>query len=731
MQSPQVLRSPGLHAQSHKAPVEPLRVVREGWVLKKRRKMMQGFIRRYFVLYHSGLLSYSVEPGMPFRDQIALTQAAISSARGHKDIHVDSSNATFHMKCLNTEDFDGWMSAFRQFVAPPADGKSLGRKSSIGRVTPRPGHASKIAFMVEEMGLALSELENAVNAWHHYNAKKRVPSMKGKGDKEKHQDTHKFGLFKKAPQPLTGDSGKPGVTHIDDVPATQFAPYERVQAAITVLKAHQAALAKLIPSLPLTDGVASPLPTFTEDPEDYNDSRSPSFASRLRHASAAPSLSDGGSIWYDATDGSAEGAEEFVLDVTPPTDGEAGGASKISTVADNHSSIYHNDSDASDTDDESQHKGVFPPEETASRQHIVRRTELPSGPVGDEGSLFAVFKKNVGKDLSNIAFPVTFNEPLTLLQREAEVVEYYNLLNEATQTQDPVERLCYVAAFAVSGYAHTKQRSSRKGFNPMLAETFEEPRLKFIAEKVSHNPVILAYHAEGDGWQLGATSSGKTKFWGKSLEIIPTGSNYVEIGGDRYEWKKPSSFMRNLMMGTKYLEHSGKMTIENIFTKARCVVEFKENGYWAITNDVSATVYSPSGKVEATLTGKWDQSLARDLGSSRLQMLWKIAPFPKNSLDYYGFTSWGMTLNEITEDLVGKLPPTDSRYRPDVRALEEGDLDTAEAEKLRVEDLQRERRREHQDRKPRWFKQEGDHWVYQGEYWEQRARGWKDIEPLW
>ena len=50
--------------------------------------------------------------------------------------------------------------------------------------------------------------------------------------------------------------------------------------------------------------------------------------------------------------------------------------------------------------------------------------------------------------------------------------------------------------------------------NPMLAETFEDPRMRFISEKVCHNPVILAYHAEGDGWEMFATSSGKTKFWG-------------------------------------------------------------------------------------------------------------------------------------------------------------------------------------------------------------------------
>ena len=50
--------------------------------------------------------------------------------------------------------------------------------------------------------------------------------------------------------------------------------------------------------------------------------------------------------------------------------------------------------------------------------------------------------------------------------------------------------------------------------NPMLAETFEDPRMHFIAEKVCHNPVILAWHAEGEGWELYATSTGKTKFWG-------------------------------------------------------------------------------------------------------------------------------------------------------------------------------------------------------------------------
>ena len=75
--------------------------------------LCQGFARRYFILYNDGLLSYSSEPGQPARDQVLLGQAAISTAPGRKDIHVDSNTATFHIKCLSMQDFDMWMGAFR------------------------------------------------------------------------------------------------------------------------------------------------------------------------------------------------------------------------------------------------------------------------------------------------------------------------------------------------------------------------------------------------------------------------------------------------------------------------------------------------------------------------------------------------------------------------------------------------------------------------------------------
>ena len=88
----------------------------------------------------------------------------------------------------------------------------------------------------------------------------------------------------------------------------------------------------------------------------------------------------------------------------------------------------------------------------------------------------------------------------------------------------------------------------------------------------------------------------------------------------------------------------------------------------------------------------------------------------------------------MTPDLIGKLPPTDSRFRPDIRAMEEGRIEEAEEEKLRLEQQQRVWREQDDPRvRPRWFERvegTGDY-VYCGGYWEQRERGWPSGLPLW
>ncbi|KAJ2938876.1 hypothetical protein O0L34_g17686 [Tuta absoluta] len=103
---------------------------------------------------------------------------------------------------------------------------------------------------------------------------------------------------------------------------------------------------------------------------------------------------------------------------------------------------------------------------------------------------------------------------------------------------------------------------------------------------------------------------------------------------------------------------------------------------------------------------------------------------PEHEL-YYGLTRFAMQLNEMEPGLRELLPPTDTRFRPDQRALEEGDVEAAEQYKHSLEQAQRERRRDHPSHQPAWFRkvtEDGEEmWVFTGEYWRAREAGFAGL----
>lgn len=62
-------------------------------------------------------------------------------------------------------------------------------------------------------------------------------------------------------------------------------------------------------------------------------------------------------------------------------------------------------------------------------------------------------------------------------------------------------------------------------------------------------------------------------------------------------------------------------------------------------------------------------------------LLWRIAPRPPNSAQMYNFTSFAMVLNEVDKEMETVIPKTDCRLRPDIRAMENGEIDQASEEK--------------------------------------------------
>ncbi|KAM6552376.1 hypothetical protein CsatB_002184 [Cannabis sativa] len=67
----------------------------------------------------------------------------------------------------------------------------------------------------------------------------------------------------------------------------------------------------------------------------------------------------------------------------------------------------------------------------------------------------------------------------------------------------------------------------------------------------------------------------------------------------------------------------------------------------------------------------------------------KYEGMPPVNLTRYNLTSFAITLNELTEGLQEKLPPTNSRLRLDQRYVENEDYKKENAEKQRLEKRQR------------------------------------------
>lgn len=106
-----------------------------------------------------------------------------------------------------------------------------------------------------------------------------------------------------------------------------------------------------------------------------------------------------------------------------------------------------------------------------------------------------------------------------------------------------------------------------------------------------------------------------------------------------------------------------------------------------------------TGEKVAMLMGKWDEAMYYVLGDPTTKpkgydpmteavLLWERDN--SASKTRYNLTPFAISLNEITSGLREKLPPTDSRLRPDQRHLENGEYELANSEKLRLEQLQRQ-----------------------------------------
>ncbi|XP_047005967.1 oxysterol-binding protein 2 isoform X1 [Ictalurus punctatus] len=399
-----------------------------------------------------------------------------------------------------------------------------------------------------------------------------------------------------------------------------------------------------------------------------------------------------------------------------------------------------------------------------------RRSRIPDKP-NYSLNLWSIMKNCIGKELSKIPMPVNFNEPLSMLQRLTEDLEYSELLDKAARCENSLEQMCLVAAFSVSSYSTTVHRTA-KPFNPLLGETYELDRLddygyRSLCEQVSHHPPAAAHHVISQrGWTLWQEITIASKFRGKYLSIMPLGAIHLQFhaSGNHYVWRKVTSTVHNIIVGKLWIDQSGDIDIVNHRTKETCQLKFSPYSYFSreVPRKVTGVVSDSEGQAHYILSGTWDDRMeSAKIQSSRgsnsaegkqktvyqtltPRLLWKKYPLPENAENMYFFSSLALTLNEEEDGVC----VTDSRLRPDQRLMEEGRWDEANMEKQRLEEKQRAVRRrreaeasdamdqeceldsgqEYEGYKPLWFHQRTDpvtgemNFVYKGGYWETKDR---------
>ncbi|KAK3844174.1 MAG: Oxysterol-binding protein-domain-containing protein [Linnemannia gamsii] len=655
-----------------------------GWLLKKKRKRMQGWAKRWFQI-DNGILSYSKVQHGPCRGKVHLVLSTVTVSKASNMIHIDSGTMLYHLKALTVEDYRAWMSVIKAFKESEhrAVQESVHRMTHRETLAPKRAHLSDTWLTSGSQLDALKELMSTMDAGFS-DIQDQLESIRAQSES--------------SPDPKPKSSGR-----------------ERQSSVDSKFK---------LPSSDRTNSLTSSIHTASD-------------------------------VFYDAMDDAVLTANMSPADLSDLED-TGFDENGFDNDDDNSSDEDNFMDDLGSTSASTSSPAVLPPPPATPKDEegpVVRRSVLPAPVSGEDISLLSILRKNVGKDLSTVAMPVSLNEPINVLQKLCEELEYSELLDKAASLSNSLDRLVYVAAFAVSGYAGSQWRAGRKPFNPLHGETFEyvcpEKGFKFISEKVSHYPPVMACHAESvHHWTLSMDSRAKTKFWGKSMELMPNGTIHIYFTktNDHFTISKPTTWMRNLMAGTKYLEHTGDMKIVNHTTQETCVLTFKESSFFSGTkHELVGHVMAANGAKKRTLQGRWSESLMEEVGPNKLERLWKAHNPPPNHERYYGFTEFTIQLNELTKGLEKKLPRTDTRFRPDQSLFEQGRVEEADREKLRVEQKQRELRKLMESRgepwEVRWFEKksdpqtedpEGQTWVYKGGYWEARETGqWNEKVALW
>ena len=373
-----------------------------------------------------------------------------------------------------------------------------------------------------------------------------------------------------------------------------------------------------------------------------------------------------------------------------------------------------------------------------------KRTQLPRTLTASKNMIAELIKAVTTKQRT---LPVYFNEPISFLQKDCEKFYYSGLLSKAASQPTTAEKMLQLSAFIIGEISFNSGRIL-KPFMPLIGETFEyidnERHYRYFSEQVSRRPQhISAFIAEGDKWKMYGDNrnTNSFKFLKGCMELEFGSKVHVELlDEEKDEWEafvfnKPTTQMKGIITKTIHYDFTGSVKINSVKNKdCVCEITFIEEKKDSPIGLFEGKI-TENGNVVYLLGGNWKKEVYytdKDGNGKNILLEIKKEKFFDNDFDNYVMPEYTCNFNEINDDLKNILPICDSRFRPDQREYEIGNIDKAQEIKAKLEEKQVKRQEKfdnvNYEYKPHYFSNEysddsGDFvYLYLGGYWEDRSK---------
>ncbi|KAM6493148.1 hypothetical protein JOM56_011282 [Amanita muscaria] len=347
-------------------------------------------------------------------------------------------------------------------------------------------------------------------------------------------------------------------------------------------------------------------------------------------------------------------------------------------------------------------------------------------PAAQRGS-WTSFLKSIASfsgDLASLTAPPFILSPVSLTEYPAYWCEYPELFSAIAAAKPGEERALTVLRWFISTLKgqytsrNESMGSEKKPFNPVLGELFYgywpdkngRGRTDLLVEQVSHHPPNTAYVIENKskGLWLAGHNAQKTTFSTGSLYVKQIGHAILTVqtpsGKEEYLITLPKLRIDGLWYGSPYIELTDTTYI--IGGGFISVIEYKGKGYFSgKSHSFKATVspapgYGGAGNSEHIIEGTWHQTSKFTKGGNN----WRTSEFhnvnaPKEEVIAVG----GDDNGEMGEFETRQL------WKQVAKGIREGDYDTAGREKSRIENEQRQRRRDEAAAGTTWQLKHFDH----------------------